>query len=178
MKRIGRFRKITTCSLRTLLRRHKFSYTDAAKELGMSRQALHFMCWHRELSDEIRAGRKEQDAILAKRIKQVFEDCYYNIEKTTKTLGLTELKTRELLRSIGIRPIRASAAECQPTQVTLMQKEYKLIKQLREELQDEIGVFVSLPEVFRAATELGKECKAIIKTRILENRGVLWNMEK
>lgn len=163
-------RKYRTCDLRRLMKESGFSYAEAGRRMGMSRQAVQFLCYHHGLLEAVRKGQKDIEKIQSVRIRNLLEDCHYCKEKAAKVMGISIWTFNNILHKSGLRRRKWSMEECAPHGIPATGKEVKAIKNLKKEIEKDLDVPISILETIRAAIDFGKEHKDLIIHTILQNR--------
>lgn len=170
MKTNQYIRKYSTCKIRRVMKESGFSYAEAGRRLGMSRQAVQFLCYHHGLLEAVKKGKKDLDKIRAMRALNLLEDCHYCRKKATEVMGVSPAVFNSLLLKAGVRCRRWSKEGCAPHGIPATEKEVKAIKNLKKEIEKDLGVPVSILELVRALIDFGKGYKDLVIHIILQNR--------
>lgn len=170
MKPMQYIRKYSTCKVRRVMKESRFSYAEAGRRLGISRQAMQFLCYHHGLLEAMRKGKKDMEKIRSVRIWNLLEDCHYCRKKAAEVMGISLAAFNSLLRKTGMRCRKWSMEECAVRGIHITQKEIEAIRNLKKEIEKDLDVPISILELMRALISFGKEHKDLITHTILQNR--------
>lgn len=168
--------------IRRLLINNEFSYQDAGKEMGHSRQAMQSLCHTRNLCDWVKKGKEEIRKKRLLKVRKVFEDCHFDRKKAALKMGIDKTVFNKLLNFSGFTNYRKRSAEdcvprCLGGNFTVMKKEADFFEGLKFTIEKQLDISITNAELLVVLIEFGKIDTQITIHHILENRRRLYGLE-